>query len=88
MPVKQITNWTVFGEIQTGNIDIIAYVFNAFPLNLTSVQTSPQNPRLLDKLQLLPERCCSPSHWSQKIRPHHTCDAGISLATSPAKDQI
>jgi len=22
MPVKQITNWTVFGEIQTGNIDI------------------------------------------------------------------
>ena len=34
------------------------------------------------------ERCCSPGHWSQKIRPHHTCDAGTSLATSPAKDQI
>jgi len=24
-------------------------------------------------------------NWSQKIRPHHTYDAGTSLATSPAK---
>ena len=42
MPAKQI-NWTVFGEIQTATNYNMYRVFNAFPLNLTSIRQSPQN---------------------------------------------
>jgi len=45
MSVKQITNWTAFGKIQTATTSYnIHHMFNTFPLNLTSIQKSPQNP--------------------------------------------
>jgi len=37
---------TVFGEIQPATTTFIAYVFNAFPLSLTSIQKSPRNPHM------------------------------------------
>jgi len=42
MPVKQFTDWTVFGEIQTATTTLIAC--NALPLSLTSTGKSPQTP--------------------------------------------
>jgi len=40
MPVKQIKNWTVFGEVQTSTIYDIYRMFIACSLNLTSIQKS------------------------------------------------
>ena len=42
MPVKQITDWTVFGEIQTATKTFIACL-TPFLVNLTSIRKSPQN---------------------------------------------
>jgi len=40
MPVKQITNWTIFWRNSNSDYDDNR-TFNAFPLNLTSIRKSP-----------------------------------------------